>query len=228
MARFDSQVPVMSPHLGGGEHLLSRRPIDAPTSGLVFPTTTGVSSSQPRRLGPWHCASALGPASVGRPARMQSCGWRRAATIGVIQMSPKRKQARHRRKPECDRDNDGSQALPTGSRAPGSRPCSTRGDEQRRKDVLRDWARPQEPRRRHEECRARDRQHLRSGNTRTEPERRPSAQRSAPGPYRNRSNKRAACTSRCAAVSSASSRSTIATCFSSSSRRGAASRIACG
>ncbi len=29
------------PYLDGREYLLSRRPIDAPTSGLVFPTTTG-------------------------------------------------------------------------------------------------------------------------------------------------------------------------------------------
>ena len=40
------------------------------------------------RSSPWHCASALGGASEGRPARMQSCGQRRAATIGAIQMSP--------------------------------------------------------------------------------------------------------------------------------------------
>jgi hypothetical protein len=36
----------------------------------------------------WHCASALGGASGGQPGRMQLCGQRRAATIGVIQMSP--------------------------------------------------------------------------------------------------------------------------------------------
>ena len=54
MARFDSQVPVMSPYLGGRKYLLSRRPIDAPTSGLVFPTTTGRSSREPPSLLPWH------------------------------------------------------------------------------------------------------------------------------------------------------------------------------
>jgi hypothetical protein len=42
-----------------------------------------------RQLNAWHCGSALGSASQVRPARMQSCGPRRAATIGVIQMSPK-------------------------------------------------------------------------------------------------------------------------------------------
>ena len=34
------------------------------------------------------CASALGGGSEGQPARMQLCGQRQAATIGVIQMSP--------------------------------------------------------------------------------------------------------------------------------------------
>jgi hypothetical protein len=34
--------------------------------------------------------SAVGGAAEGRPTRMQSCGQRRAATIGVMQISPKR------------------------------------------------------------------------------------------------------------------------------------------
>ena len=48
-----------------------------------------LSKQQPAllRLGPWHCASARGRASEIRPAQMQSWGQRRAATIGVIQMS---------------------------------------------------------------------------------------------------------------------------------------------
>ena len=55
------------------------------------------------RVVSWHCAIALDGASEGRPARMQSCGARRAATIGVIQMSAMESRAGHRRKGECDR-----------------------------------------------------------------------------------------------------------------------------
>jgi hypothetical protein len=51
----------------------------------------------------WHCASALGGASRGQPARLQSSGQRGAATIGVIQMSPKRKPARDRHRDRSDR-----------------------------------------------------------------------------------------------------------------------------
>jgi hypothetical protein len=49
-----------------------------------------ISSSQPPLALAWRCASALGGAFEGRPGRMRSCGQRRAATIGVIQMSPMR------------------------------------------------------------------------------------------------------------------------------------------
>jgi hypothetical protein len=44
---------------------------------------------------PWPCASVLGGASDDWPARMQSCRQRRAATSGVIQMSPLRSSARN-------------------------------------------------------------------------------------------------------------------------------------
>jgi hypothetical protein len=53
-------------------------------------TASRARNRQPAVLLPWHCASAVGGTSAGPPARRQSCGQRRAATIGVIQMSPKR------------------------------------------------------------------------------------------------------------------------------------------
>ncbi len=62
-------------------------------------TASSTRSSQPQPLDAWHCASALGGVSEGRPARMQSCGKRRGAMIGVIQMSPLRKLGG--RRPEC-------------------------------------------------------------------------------------------------------------------------------
>jgi hypothetical protein len=63
---------------------------DPPTAGPGPTIASRVSTSQPPLALAWRCASALGGASEGRPARMQSCGQRRAATIGVIQMSPNR------------------------------------------------------------------------------------------------------------------------------------------
>lgn len=44
---------------------------------------------QTRRMESWRCTAAVGGAFEGWPARMQSCGQHRAATIGVTQMSPK-------------------------------------------------------------------------------------------------------------------------------------------
>jgi len=66
---------------------------DPPTAGPGPTIASRVSTSQPPLALAWRCASALGGASEGRPARMQSCGQRRAATIGVIQMSPNRSWA---------------------------------------------------------------------------------------------------------------------------------------
>jgi hypothetical protein len=64
-------------------------------SSFSSEAAVGVSqaSSKRRLLRPWHCASALRGASEGRPARLQSCRQRLAATIGVIQMSPMRSSA---------------------------------------------------------------------------------------------------------------------------------------
>jgi hypothetical protein len=53
-------------------------------------TNAIVAPSWPASLPAWHCASALSGALEGQPTRMQSCGQRPAARIGVIQMSPKR------------------------------------------------------------------------------------------------------------------------------------------
>jgi len=47
MARFESPVPVIS-LFGGREHPLSRRPIDAPASGLVFPKPPSIPGAERR------------------------------------------------------------------------------------------------------------------------------------------------------------------------------------
>ena len=74
-----------------------------PASSCMTTAQPGRTSSPPRPAGQllaWRCASALGGASQGRPARMQSCGQRRAATIGVIQMSPLRSSRKSYRQDE--------------------------------------------------------------------------------------------------------------------------------
>ena len=58
---------------------------------LAHPPGDAVVPPRPARLvRPWRCPRALRGPFEGRPARMRSCGQRRAATISVIQMSPMR------------------------------------------------------------------------------------------------------------------------------------------
>ena len=73
-------------------------------AGLCASRSHSRTSFMSRRILSWHSASAVGGASEGRPARMQSrAGNARAAIIGVIQMSPERSRAARRSESESDR-----------------------------------------------------------------------------------------------------------------------------
>jgi hypothetical protein len=107
-------------------------------AGLCASRSHSRTSFMSRRILSWHSASAVGGASEGRPARMQSrAGNARAAIIGVIQMSPERSRPARRSESESDRPPGACWAVCSGRNGhPSSaRPCSVAcGKQQRRSD----------------------------------------------------------------------------------------------
>ena len=85
MSTSGSLLPVVLRGARPGELPVARWPRPVVPSAQLVDHRAVTTTRSTRLLQPWHCASALRGGPKDRPARMQSCAWRRTATIDVSQ-----------------------------------------------------------------------------------------------------------------------------------------------